>query len=132
MTRKVVLLLSLMGLAISLYLTYAKVTSGPFQCRIGECETVLNSEYSEIFGIPVALFGVLFYLPVFLFSYYSFFKVLLLISVFGFLFSIYLTYLQAFIIGEYCSLCLSFAIISTAIFLLILKFPKNTPERTII
>jgi uncharacterized membrane protein len=53
--------LALAGLAISAYLAWAKLTGGLPACGpLHGCETVAASEYSELFGIPVAVYGTVF------------------------------------------------------------------------
>src|SRR5919112_1981245 len=81
------------------------------------CETVQSSRYASILGIPVALLGLVAYgglvFSVILWTeigiYLGF-----LISLVGTLFSIYLTYLEVFVIGALCQWCLASAAIMVA------------------
>src|SRR5688572_9052137 len=53
-----VLVLALIGLVIACYLTYVHYNHDALICTTGGCETVQQSDYATITGIPVALFGV--------------------------------------------------------------------------
>src|SRR5213595_1504468 len=62
----IVAALALAGIFISLYLTLYKLgIIGELSCSIGSCETVNTSKYSRFLGLPVAAWGLLFYLDVF-------------------------------------------------------------------
>lgn len=122
--RNFLIVLAITGIFISLYLTYAKLTSSPVICSIGDCNKVQNSQYSEIFGIPVAVFGVLYYFVLFCLIYYkdrniglvnnekprsnSFGnKALDLWVIWGLVFSTYLTYLEIYVIKAICIWCVA-------------------------
>jgi len=126
-TNRIVLILGLLGLFISLYLTYTKISGTSPQCNLlSGCETVEQSSYSEVYGIPVALFGALFYLGIIVATFIRVIKKykeviskLLLIATFiGFIYSMYLTYLEVYVIFAICIYCVASAIISTALFFL--------------
>jgi len=62
----IVAALALAGIFISLYLTLYKMgVIGELSCTIGSCETVNTSKWSRFLGLPVAAWGLLFYLDVF-------------------------------------------------------------------
>src|SRR5881392_2853756 len=62
----IVATLALAGIFISLYLTLYKLgIIGELSCSIGSCETVNTSKWSRFLGLPVAAWGLLFYLDVF-------------------------------------------------------------------
>src|SRR5947208_16321688 len=62
----IVAALALAGIFISLYLTLYKLgVIGELSCSIGSCETVNTSKWSRFLGLPVAAWGLLFYLDVF-------------------------------------------------------------------
>ena len=62
----IVATLALAGIFISLYLTLYKIgVIGELSCSIGSCETVNTSKWSRFLGLPVAAWGLLFYLDVF-------------------------------------------------------------------
>lgn len=120
--EKIIFLIGLAGLADTLYLTFKHYLGGPIPCTISGCETVLNSQYSEIFGIPLALLGAIYYLSVLIVSIILFFKnnirfvnILFVLSVVGFLTSTYLVYLQLFVINAICQFCMLSAILNTAL-----------------
>ncbi len=84
-------------------------------CDFGEtfnCDMVNRSIYSTVFGIPVALIGILGYALLLAFAtlYRSRPKTpttLLAASVLGLGFALYLTYIESFVLGVWCILCLS-------------------------
>jgi uncharacterized membrane protein len=64
--RLAVAVLALAGVAIAGYLTWARFAHESVACPIGGggCETVQESRYAELAGIPVALLGLLLYVTV--------------------------------------------------------------------
>ncbi len=115
----VILFLSLVGLAVSVYslLHNQGFASGEF-CTIGEtlnCDIVNKGPFSQIAGVPVSFIGVLGYLFLSMAAAMKMAhpqdkgltKFLLLSSVAGFLFSLYLTGLEAFVLHAWCLLCLT-------------------------
>ena len=95
---------------------------------------VLQSKYAEVFNVPVALFGVIFYmmiLIVFLNIIYRkddfFVDLMFAFEIVGFVFSVLLVYTQIFLIGALCPYCLSSAIITTLLFFTSL-YLKNKNE----
>jgi len=114
------------GIFDALYLSYVKLTQVPIYCTpgLGDCETVNSSSYSVLLGIPIAYLGLLTYLAIlflllfgekiaFLKPYALYF--LFGISAFGFLFSLYLTYLEIWVIKAICQWCMASAILMTVI-----------------
>jgi len=115
--------LSLAGVGIAGYLSVTEASGDLPACVAGGggCETVALSSYAELAGIPVAYLGLLGY-------------VLILASVFvpgdpgrlagatlalvGFGFSLYLTYLELFVIDAICQWCVASAAVMTAVFAL--------------
>lgn len=121
-----ILIFSLVGFSDSLFLLIKKIAGGPIPCFIGTgCDTVASSPYSNMFGIPLALYGVAFYLflggcaLLYLDTKKIFFARLILpISALGFLMSLYFIYVQKFLIGAFCVYCVISAIVSTILFVL--------------
>ncbi|MCS6936519.1 MAG: vitamin K epoxide reductase family protein [Candidatus Bipolaricaulota bacterium] len=126
----VILCLALAGVGVSGYLTYSKLTNTELLC-LGEgnpCEVVQTSIYAYIGPIPVALLG--------LGGYLLFVLVTALqlkasgerrktlaglnfgLALGAFLYSLYLSYLQRFVIGAFCLWCVVSALIVTLIFVL--------------
>lgn len=116
-------LLSFFGALVSLYLTYLHFSpEASGICQLGpafDCDKVNKSMYSELFGIPVAILGAGYYIGMFVFSLlFSYktklfakvdlkdlFRGLLLITLIGIAFTLYLTYQEAFTIKSYCIFC---------------------------
>ncbi|MBN1217413.1 MAG: hypothetical protein JXM69_00675 [Anaerolineae bacterium] len=126
----VVPVLAVLGLGVATYLAYVEITHVEAVCGpVGECNIVQTSPYAQIMGIPIAVLGMLNYIAViFLWLIQKFvpgrlanLSVLALAALtFGAtLFSIYLTCLEIFAIHAVCAWCLSSAIISTLLMLLV-------------
>lgn len=134
--RLAVAVLCVIGVGVAGYLAYVETTQSLAMCGpVGDCNTVQQSEYARLFGIlPIGVLGILGYLGVlaaWLVSRYSPDRLALLaalamfaMSLLGVLFSIYLTFLEPFVIGATCAWCLTSAVIMTALFWLSL-----TPAR---
>lgn len=125
-------LLSLLGLADALYLTIEHVTGQSVKCTIiSGCSAVLSSPYAVVAGIPLAALGAGAYFTVFslailtLFGYPRVALVLRAIVITMFALSVWLIYLQAFVIREFCQYCLLSALITTAL-LVVTMFARRT------
>jgi uncharacterized membrane protein len=119
-------LLSLLGLTDALYLTIEHVTGQSVKCTIlAGCSAVLSSPYAVVAGIPLAAIGAAAYFAVFslailtLFGYSSAGKVMRVLVVVMFLVSLWLIYLQAFVIREFCQYCLLSALITTTLLVVV-------------
>ncbi|OGZ53669.1 MAG: hypothetical protein A3B25_01330 [Candidatus Ryanbacteria bacterium RIFCSPLOWO2_01_FULL_48_26] len=116
--------LALLGFIDATYLTIAHYRGGIVPCaNISNCEKVLTSQYSTIAGVPVALIGSLYYFSVFLFTFLSitrknerFLIAASAIITCGFLASLFLIYLQLFVIHAICLYCMLSATITTVLF----------------
>jgi uncharacterized membrane protein len=124
----IVAALALAGIFISLYLTLYKVgVIGELACSIGSCETVNTSKWASFLGLPVAAWGLLFYLDVFAISLAgtsqrleastSISMILVVQAAIGLLFSAWLTYLELAVIHAICIWCVTSAVVVTLIFL---------------
>lgn len=129
MLRKVILIFAFLGLSDAIYLLIIKLSSNKALCvpGLGDCWSVNNSIYSEWNGIPISVFGMLAYISIILLltmlNRVSFLKnfnhiFVLGISLIGFIFSIYLTYLQIAVIKAICPFCIISAITMTTVFVL--------------
>jgi uncharacterized membrane protein len=129
-------LLSLVGLFVSAYLYLYKIGRiGSLACGTGECETVQASTWSRFAGVEVALIGVVGYVGLVLLGLASLQPVLarrrwpanlmVWLSGLGVLFSLYLTYLELFVIHAICRWCVGSAVIITAVFVLSLLAQQN-------
>ena len=116
------LLLSLLGISDSAYLSYKALTGGALSCTIKGlegCNVVAQSVYSHLFGIPLGVYGVVFYTTVFILT------VLVLmvpirfahdalagLGILGLIASIFFIGIQVFLIKALCVYCLASAAIS--------------------
>jgi len=131
---------SLVGVAVSIYLTIYKLTDNNAMClSSGDCAIVNASRYSEVYGVPVAIIGIIGYLAILV--------VLLLetrltplidignllafgMSLVGLLFSAYLTYLELYVIKATCPFCFTSAIAITIIFIFtLIRLARNEAEK---
>jgi uncharacterized membrane protein/thiol-disulfide isomerase/thioredoxin len=124
-------ILAVVGLGVSLYLAYVEIGHVEAVCGpVGECNIVQTSQYASILGIPVAVLGVLNYVAILaLWAVQSLStgrwadlagRALIVLTIIGVLFSVYLTLLELFVIRAVCAWCLSSAVITTLIMLLVL------------
>jgi uncharacterized membrane protein len=122
-------LLALCGVFLSLYLTLYKAGMiGTLACGTGECETVQLSRWATFLGLPVAAWGVAFYLAVLALSLLGvqerfadsrgFALGLVLVTGWGVLFSLWLTYLELFVIHAICRWCVGSALMTVVLFVL--------------
>jgi uncharacterized membrane protein len=129
--RQAIALLALVGVLVALYLWLYKLGFiGSLQCGTGSCERVQTSRYAELFGLPVALYGVVGYGVVLVVSvvglqprFMASRRVTLLLvalSSVGFAFTLYLTSLELFALHAVCRWCVGSALIMTAIWALAL------------
>ena len=114
-------LLSLIGLGVAGYMAYVETQQVQAVCGpVGDCNSVQQSEYARLFGlIPIGVVGVLGYLAIL--AAWAIYRLspgriaqwagltLWLMTAGGVLFSIYLTFLEPFVIGATCAWCLSSA-----------------------
>src|SRR5690349_13793445 len=117
-------LLSFVGMFDALYLSI-KRNAGPIPCHVTRgCTDVLTSRYSEIMGIPLSVFGLIFYIFVFSLAVFEISGVgktlnrLFWPAVAGVTISAILVGIQAFALKAYCEYCLLSAILVLSIFLL--------------
>lgn len=125
--RTIIWITALVGLLVSGYLAYVKIFDTPIYCTpgLGDCATVNSSSYSELWGIPIAFFGILSYLAILVLIFLGErlrlvkeYRVFIIfgISFFGFLYSLYLTYLEIFVIHAICQWCVLSGLCMTIIF----------------
>lgn len=117
-----ILILAFAGLADSFYLAQSAESGTPLICDIQNftgCNVVAASEYSRVFGIPLAEYGVFFYGVLFVLAaielalFNRFLRrVLQAVTVLGVLFSLYFSALQIFVINAFCIYCVASAIIA--------------------
>ena len=109
--RAGVALVALAGAAVAGYLTYVHYQPDALICTSGGgCETVQDSSYAELVGIPVALLGLLAFLAVLVLVAWDSELARTLaaaIALTGVGFAVYLLVLQAFVIDAWCVWCLA-------------------------
>lgn len=125
----IILVLAFLGLADAWYLAQAALNGTALVCGIealDKCNVVAQSEYSRLFGIPLAVYGAGFYAFFFIIA-----AVLITIknriltkaffwaSALGFLASLYFLYVQVFLIKALCIYCLASFVIATLLFLVV-------------
>lgn len=133
-----IVLFSLAGIAASVYALYLHYSEGPVFCDINawfNCDVVNKSVYASIKGVPVAAAGLLGYGILFLISSLKLFGVdfsrksgliLFSASALGLFFSLYLTYIEAFVLATFCLVCvLSLFLISAISAASYLNFKNN-------
>ena len=118
-------IIAFVGLADSVYLTVHHLTAVPVPCSIiSGCETVLTSQYAEIAGIPLAAFGALAYFLAFSLAILAAFGNRTMWTAFGIqvtlmaVFTAWLIYVQAFVIGAFCQFCLLSAVTTFTLLIL--------------
>lgn len=128
--RTLLLLLVVVGIVISGYLSYTRLANTSIICAEGEsfnCDAVTSSVYGKVAGIPVAYLGLAAYLFIgallllenrvaFLQEY----GIVLLfgVTLFGFIYSMFLLYVQAAILNSFCVWCLGHEVVMTLLFVL--------------
>ena len=124
-------LLALVGLADALYLTIEHLTGQSVRCTIiSGCSAVLSSPYAVVAGVPLAAIGAAAYFTVFslailtLFGYHWAGRIMRAMVITMFAISVWLMYLQAFVIREFCQYCLLSALITTALLVVTVIAPR--------
>ena len=123
-------IISIIGLVVAIYLTYVEITHTQALCGpVGDCNAVQSSPYAKLFGVlPIGVVGAIGYIGILFVWVWRRFRTDSLariagpamfgMALFGTLFSIYLTYLELFVIHAVCIWCLSSAVIITVLMLL--------------
>ena len=117
------IVLAILGIFDSGYLVKERVKKKPLSCPIdGGCEKVVESKWNTTFFIKNDILGLFYYVLILFLTLYLFFiseKLLLftkILSGASLLFSLFLVFIQAKIIKEYCFYCLISALINLLIF----------------
>ncbi len=114
------LILAIAGTAVAGYLTYVHYNQGALVCGIGDCELVQSSKYAKMFGIPIAVFGLLMGISlvgllivrstVQRFADLANMAILVLL-ISSAIYTAYLTYLEIAVIKAICQWCVTFAVL---------------------
>ena len=124
------------GFVLAFFIFISKRKAKPIACPMdGHCDDVVRSEFSKFFGVPVEILGMLYYAVAAtaysVFYFYSGLAVPLAVfamfglASFSFLFSLYLTFIQAFSLKQWCVWCLASAGLSSFIFLANVFYVKS-------
>ncbi len=113
-----IVVLGLIGAAISAYLLSVKLSGGTAVCPIGGgCETVQESSYATLLGIPVAAYGLAYSIAVTIAGLVWWrtgerraLIVAYALGVLGTLFEAYLVYLELFVIKAICAWCVAYGV----------------------
>lgn len=118
-------LFAFLGVLVSAYMWYEYSQPEEITCQLEGCQAVRESEYSKLFGIDIPVYGFAFYLSIAIFamrlltSYkvQEWEKAIFILAITGaFAFSIYLTYLELFVIFAICQWCVISALLSLGIY----------------
>jgi uncharacterized membrane protein len=125
----VIPVLAIIGFIVAAYLSYVEFTQSEAICGpVGDCNTVQQSPYAKLFDIlPIGVLGMFGYLLIgiswliqqytaVMWRYYAAIIIWILAG-FGTAFSIYLTFLEPFVIGATCAWCITSSILMTVILL---------------
>lgn len=118
-----------LGLLVSGYLLIHYVSPEPIPCVTGEgCAIAQQSAYSSFLHIPTPVYGIVFYLTVgFLGALYSettkkqTLPLLVLVTTIGLAVSLFLSFVEAFVIHAWCSWCVASAILSIVAFIITIR-----------
>lgn len=122
------IILGVIGFFIALYIFRKKSAKKKLICPVRtNCELVTNSDYSVVGPFRVEVLGLIYYLFIttaYLFVHFNLVwtpfinELFIVISGMSVLFSVYLMFVQSFLIRQWCVWCISSAIISILMFLL--------------
>jgi len=119
--RGVATFVATLGVGVATYIAIAEAGGGAPTCLAGGggCETVANSSHSHLFGVNIAVFGIIGYVLLLL-------TALLrgdgprmagfALALVGFGYSVYLTYLELFVIDAICQWCVASAVLMATLF----------------
>jgi uncharacterized membrane protein len=141
--RQAIAAIAFAGIFISLYLTLYKLgVIGNLSCSVGSCETVNTSRWAMLLGLPVAVWGLGFYVATFALALAGLQERwsahrgvslgLVTLTGWGVIFSAYLTWLELFVIHAICMWCVVSAVLVVVMFALSLldwrRERESTPE----
>jgi len=127
----VLMVASIIGLLDSIYLAYVKIANTEIYCTpgLGDCDVVNASQWSTLFGIPLGIYGIIGFSFILLLAVFGNKSkmlaphadlLLFAISLAGFLFSLYLTYIELFVLQAICQWCVLSALMMTVIFVTVI------------
>jgi uncharacterized membrane protein len=124
-----ILILGIAGMVDAGYLSWAKLVNTVVVCApgLGDCDSVNNSSYAELYGIPVAYLGLLSYLFISVLAFMLIQKkreifwityLIFGITLVGVLFSGYLTYIELAVLDAICFYCVISAVLMLILFVI--------------
>jgi uncharacterized membrane protein len=130
--------IAFIGFVDAMFLSANDLSGNVPPCLIaGGCEQVTTSVYSRIAGIPIAIFGTLYYVTLFalMLGYIEkgksiLIKLAALITTLGFIFTLWLVYAQLFLIHAICEYCLVSAGSTTILFILSWYFVRRLKKES--
>lgn len=137
-TRLIILLIAIvafLGLLNAMYLFMTHEAGSPVTCLVSGdgCQAVAESPYSELYGIPLALLGSIFYAAVFVlaalalsFKHVLIRRLIFMGAVAGLLFSVYTVILMVFVIQAFCEYCALSIVDSILLFILAVVLMRST------
>ena len=146
--RQAIALLALVGFFVALYLWLHQIgVGGELKCGTGGCDTVQASRWARFLGIPVATYGLVGYAAILIVALAALRPAVLArreptlmlaaLATCGLLFTLYLTYLEFFVIHAICRWCVASAVIITSIWIVaafaavaVLRGPSSPAPRT--
>ena len=138
--RMIIAALALGGVGLATYLAMYKLGFiGTLACGAGGCETVQLSRWATFLGMPVAVWGVGYYLALFAVALLGTTErfeddarvshALLGLTAWGVIFSLWLTYLELYVINAICKFCVVSAILVTVTFIVAVLEWRQRPAR---
>jgi uncharacterized membrane protein len=136
--RMIIAALALAGVGLATYLAMYKLGYiGTLACGTGACETVQMSKWATFLGLPVAVWGVGFYVVLFGVALLGTMEryvdapwvshVLLGLTAWGVIFSVWLTYLELYVIHAICRFCVVSAVLVAVTFLVSILEWRSRP-----
>jgi uncharacterized membrane protein len=119
-----IVILSVIGFLIAFHIYHKKHEAHKMVCVVGKkCDVVLASKYKKTFGLGNEVLGMIYYFVIFVMGLWFIFgednvagfsleALLIILGVIGVLFSVYLTYLQFFVLKSICDYCIGSAIVT--------------------
>jgi uncharacterized membrane protein len=141
--RQVLALLALIGVLLATYLTLYKTGAiAELKCSTGSCEQVQLSKWATFLGLPVAAWGIAFYVALLALALVGLQAswagsrgislALVALTGWGVLFSLWLTYLELFVIHAICRYCVGSAALVTLAFVIAWLDLRERPSNTAI
>lgn len=128
--RRIGLIMAIVGIGISAYLSYVKISDTEAVCAetgVIDCAGVQESAYASLLGIPIAYLGLLGYGAILVLLFFNHridlledygHALLFSITFFGFMYSMFLSYVEAFVLHKWCLWCVASALLMTGLFAL--------------